>query len=227
MIDQVDVRLKAWVETVLGTISIALTSPREIPTDPVVYLYLMRITPALAPPTAKRLPRQVLLHYLITARAPDPEQAHRLLGDLVLAALDGENADFELDFEPLPVETWIALGVEPLPAFIIKIPLSRERPQREIPLVRVPMVIRAASITSLQGTVLGPQDQPLQGALVELASVRQYQRTDAQGNFRFASVPTDPQTQQLRVSAKGHELEVSVELSAEPIVIHLFDERPL
>src|SRR5436190_2759699 len=138
MIDQIDERLKAWVENVLGAVDIALTPPRETQPDPVVHLYLLQLVPALATPDNRRLPRQVMLHYLVAVRAAEPERAHQLLGDLIFAALD--TSDFELDFNPVPVETWIALGVEPQPAFVLKAPLTRERVMPDVPLVRVPMV---------------------------------------------------------------------------------------
>ncbi len=229
MIDQVDARLTAWIANVVGTVSVALTPPRETQTEPVVHLYLMQVVPALASPDSKHprdarfRPEQVMLSYLVAVRAAEPEQAHKLLGDLIFAALD--DADMTLDFEPIPVQTWLALGVEPQPAFILKVPLSRERAVPDISLVRQPMVLRTSSITTLQGVVLGPQDVPLYGALVELPGLRQYQRTDAHGRFRFASVPADPPVKQVRVSAKGHELEVNVEQSGEPLVIHLFEEN--
>lgn len=223
MIDEVDARLKTWVENVLGTVDVALTPPRETQTDPVVHLYLLQVVPELSSPDGKRSPVQVMLHYLITVRAEQPEQAHKLLGGLVLAAID--NSDFTLDFDPLSMETWIALGVEPQPAFILKIPLEREQPEPDVALVRVPMVLRASSIATLQGVVLGPEDFPLHGALVELPDSRLYQRTDSHGRFRFPTVPADPPVKRVRVSAKGHELELEVDSSAEPVVIHLFEEN--
>ncbi|MFN8452604.1 MAG: carboxypeptidase-like regulatory domain-containing protein [Anaerolineae bacterium] len=224
MIDEVDARLKTWVENVLGTVDIALTPPRETQTDPVIHLYLLQVVPSLTSPDGKRTPVQIMLHYLVAVRAAEPEQAHKLLGELILAAVD--NPDFTLEFDPLPMETWIALGVEPQPAFILKLPLVRERPEPDTSLVRVPMVLRASSIASLQGVVLGPQDTPLYGALVELPDSRLYQRTDSHGRFRFPTVPADPPVKRVRVSAKGHELETEIDSTGEPVVIRLFEENP-
>ena len=224
MIDEVDARLKTWVENVLGTVDVALTPPREPQPEPTVHLYLLQIVPELSSPDGKRSPVQIMLHYLITVRAAEPEQAHKLLGDLVLAAID--NAEFALDFDPLPMETWIALGVEPQPAFVLKIPLERERPEPDVALVRTPMVLRASSIATLQGVVLGPEDLPLYGALVELPDSRLYQRTDSHGRFRFPTVPADPPVKRVRVSAKGHELETEIDSTSESVVIRLFEENP-
>ncbi|HVU10718.1 MAG TPA: carboxypeptidase-like regulatory domain-containing protein, partial [Phototrophicaceae bacterium] len=211
------------VTSVAGSVTVALTPPRDPPqVDPVVHVYLMGIVPALTAPDPRKLPRQVMLDYLIAVRGSDPERAHKLLGTLVLAALD--STEFTLNYDPLPVETWLAFGTEPQPAFVLRVPLVRERPAADVQLVRQPMVLREASIASLQGVVLGPKDLPLAGVLVELPGLRQYQRTDAQGHFRFPTVPLDPPVKSLRVSGKGHELDVSIESVASPLVIHLFEE---
>ena len=107
---------------------------------------------------------------------------------------------------------------------MIQVPFNRERPVTDTQLVRVPMVTHATSITSLQGVVVGPKDLPLAGVLVELPTLHQYQRTDSRGRFRFATIPAAPATKLLRISGKGHELEVNVEQGADPVVIHLFEE---
>ncbi len=226
MIDQIDARLVTWIQGVVGaSTTVALTPPHDTQADPVVHLYLMQLVPALAAPHLQNAPVQVMLSYLVAVRAADPSQAHKLLSDLVFAALDDSSGDFTLDFDPLPLPTWNALGVEPQPAFVLKVPLSRERPETETPLVRVPMATHTTEVTSLQGVVLGPHDYPLHGVLVELPSLRQYQRTDSHGRFRFAMVPAEASfTMTLRVTGKGHEQEVNIESAAEPLVIHLFEE---
>lgn len=227
MIDQVDEQLQGWIGNVLGGVDVTLTPPRGDAADtPTVHLYLTQIVPALAKtPDARRAPLQAMLHYLVAVRAAEPLDAHRLLGDLIFAALD--NPDFELNFEPLPLEMWLALGAEPQPGFVLKVPLSRDLPQPETALVRKPLVARVTSVTSLQGVVLGGEDQPIYGALVELPGLRQYQRTDSRGRFRFPSVPADPPTKRVRVTAKGLEAEVEIEHapSAEPVVIRLFEDE--
>ncbi|MBI1257366.1 MAG: hypothetical protein GC204_07840 [Chloroflexi bacterium] len=222
MIDQIDERLKTWVTSVVGAVNVAFTSPGEMQADPVVHLYLMKIVPVLATQDASHPPKQVKLHYLVAVRAADPEATHKLLGELIFAALD--STDFEIDYDPITPETWLALGTELQPGFVIQVPFTRERPVPDTQLVRVPMVTHATSITSLQGVVIGPKDLPLAGVLVELPTLRQYQRTDSRGRFRFPTVPAAPATKLLRVSGKGHELEVNVEQGAEPVIIRLFEE---
>lgn len=231
MIDTVDARLQAWVENVLGTVHVAMTPPRDTPDDPVVHLYLMQVVPALASPDARtngfqqvRSSLQVTLSYLVAVRAADVQQAHKLLGDLIFAALD--SAELDLSFDPLPLDLWIALGTEPQPAFVLRLPLTRDLPVTDAPLVRKPLVTRVASITSLQGVVLGGEDDlPLHGALVELPGLHLRQRTDSHGRFRFPTVPADPPVKNVRVTAKGREIELEIDhaLASDPVIIRLSD----
>ncbi len=231
MIDQIDARLQVWVENVLGDVAVALTPPRDTPEQPVAHLYLMQAVPSLTTPDVRTNGRQqvrgslqVMLSYLVTVRAADPLQAHKLLGDLMFAALD--STEFELNFDPIPLETWIALGAEPQPAFVLRLPLTRDLPTPDVQLVRQPLVARATSITSLQGVVLGGENLPLHGALVELPGLRLYQRTDSHGRFRFPTVPADPPVKHVRVTAKGRETELEIDHApaSEPVIIRLFED---
>jgi hypothetical protein len=105
-----------------------------------VSLYLLEIRPAPAARGAERPPHQLALRYLVTAWAAEPEEAHRLLGELVFAAMDRPGADVIL--EPPPPEVWAAFGVPPRPSFLLEVPLRRARPEREIKRVTGPLVIR-------------------------------------------------------------------------------------
>lgn len=218
MIDQFDARLKVWVETVAGGAAVTFAPPRDAQTDPVVHLYLYQIVPTLSAPDVRRSPQRVMLHYLVAVRAADPQVAHKLLGNLVFAAFD--NPDFQLDFDPLPLTLWQALGAEPQPAFVLRLPLVRELPVPQTQLVRQPLVARISSTTSLQGVVLSENDVPIYGALVELAGLHLLQRTDSHGRFRFGAVPADPAVKLVRVTAKGQVAEQEVEQSGDtPVVI--------
>ena len=148
--------------------------------------------------------------------------------DRVLRLIDPGSPFLELS--PLAAETWAALGVAPRPSFVLGALVRRERPEPEAPLVRMPLEVRYASITELRGTVLGPGDVALMGALVELPALQIRTRTDARGRFRFASVPRDPKELHLLVQAKGRQFQVVVEqdgADGEPVVIRVgpFDRK--
>jgi hypothetical protein len=151
----------------------------------------------------------LLLRYLVTTWAQEPEEAHRLLDELVFAAMDAPA--FEVELSPLAVETWVALDIVPQPCFVLCVPLRRERTEPETKLVLVPLEVRQAAIVDLWGTVLGPGDVPLMGAFVELPALHIRTRTDAKGRFRFAAVPRESDAWHLLVKAKGRQFEVVVE----------------
>lgn len=221
LIDQIDQRLTEWVKRVTNTVTITLTPPANSQTGQGISLYLMGIAPAYPAHNIGRPPLQITLRYLVTAWADKPEEAHRLLGQLAFAAM--ENSEFEIEFEPLSTQDWLAFATTPRPAFVLRVPARFVRPEPETPLVKAPLVIQATPTMSLLGQVLGPNDSPLSGVRVDLPSLQLTDRTDAQGWFRFATVPAEPRLKRFRISAKGRQVEIEVEPSpsmSEPLVIH-------
>jgi hypothetical protein len=218
MIDQVDERLRKWVQETLGILP-SLAPPGDTASDGEINLYLLEL--AERPPArgARRPPLQMTLRYLVTAWANQPEEAHRLLGKLTFAAM--EHPDFEVKLNPIPAETWKALGVIPRPSFVLQVPLRKEQPTPPTQYVREPLVVQATPVISLVGTVLGPKDVPIARATVEIPALQLSTRTDAKGQFTFANVPADPLPKKLRVKAKGRELDVTTEQLTpdEPFVI--------
>ncbi|MCI0394188.1 MAG: Pvc16 family protein [Chloroflexi bacterium] len=222
MIEQVDKDLKSWVQAILNEIDLSLAPPGPAQPGRGVNLYLLEL--ASAPPLRgghSRPPLQFSLRYLVTAWAEEAEEAHQALGRLIFAAM--ENPKFEVELEPVPVETWLALGVKPQPSFILRVPLRLERPEPEVPLVRTPPVVQGVPVTTLHGVLLAPGDIPLAGASVELLSLQLTTRTDSKGRFHFVAVPAEPVTKQLRVKAKGELFDVEVKLPApedKPAVVY-------
>lgn len=224
MIDRVDAQLSAWVEQAIGISRVIFAPPTEMLAESVdaqVTLHLFQIVPDLPPRNLQRAPLQVVLRYLVTAQAGTTEKAHRMLGELVFAAM--ESPEFQVDFDPLPAEFWLALGVIPQPAFVLRVPLVREREQPSAPLVRQP-VVRATSMAVLQGVVLGIDDLPVAGAVVEVPDLNLRHKTDGRGRFRFTAVPAEPPVRLLRILAKGRETDVALDPgipASEPHIIRL------
>jgi hypothetical protein len=145
MIDEVDRSLREWIGTVLGDSPVSLTPPAAEEKDGVT-LYLLDLLEGPAPRERRSQPLQLKVRYLITVAADPPEEAHRRLGELAFAAL--ESPDFEVELGALPVSLWQAFGVPPRPAFLLRVPVRRERPARKVPLVLEPIVIQAAPMTT-------------------------------------------------------------------------------
>ncbi len=220
MIDQIDQRLKAWTESVVEGPTFTLKAPTDARSGSGVSVYLLDLIEKPPARTARRTPLQLALHYLVTTWADDPQEAHRLLGDLVFAAM--ETDEFEVELAAISPETWTAFGVAPRPAFVLRVPLRKERPEAEVKRVQTPLVVRVEPVTSLYGRVLGPEETPVMGASVEVPALQISTRTDAQGRFSFRSVPGGNGGSTLRVRARGQERSVTVEeptSEASPVVI--------
>lgn len=201
MIDEIDRQMSAWATGVAGGLAVTLGLPERAPSGSGVSLYLLEIANAPPPRGARPAPVRLHLRYLVTTWAERPEEAHRLLGELVFAALD--RSDVDVDLAPLPAHEWAALGLTPRPSFVLQAPLVRSRAEKPAPPVKQ-MVTRVASAVGVRGVVLGPGDVPLAGALVEVPSMGLVTRADGGGRFRFARVCAEPRVQKLRVRAKGH-----------------------
>lgn len=216
MIDQVDESVTAWAKNVAGQVEVSLGPPASrAGTGVNLYLLGMQGRPPLRGGHGPA-PFQVGLRYLVTTWSDAPEQAHRLLGQLVMAAL--ADPDLEVDLEGLSPSAWPSLQVPLQPAFVIVVLLRQERPAPAAKLVR-DLSVHWSGMAPLAGTVLGPSDIALAAATVELPALRLAAETDWRGQFRFAAVPAEPAVKQLVVRARGRELALSVTQTAEPLTI--------
>jgi hypothetical protein len=202
MIDTVDVKLTTWADKIVGKGFTSLAAPGVRPTPRGVSLYLLDLIPTLPPRSAKTVRLEVSLRYLVSSWSEKPAEAHKLVGDLLFAAL--ENSEFTVETTAVPMEVWRSLGTPPTPAFVLKVPLYKDLPQRQTKYVRQ-FVLETVPSVSLSGLVTGPGDIPLSGALVQLPSLNLDARTDYRGRFQFRNVAAEPLDQILLVRAKGRE----------------------
>lgn len=209
MIDDVDRKLREWVSEVTAGVEAVLTEP-SFPAagTSVISLYLCEILESPPPRTTSRPPLQVNLRYLITSWSPDPEEAHRRLGQLLFAAMD--NREFQVDLTPVSPAVWAGFGIPPRPSFGLLVPFRQTRHQPLAKPVLQPLVVQQSPVRPLRGRVLGPGEIPLMGARVELPGIGKYTRTDARGFFSFAQVPTDPAPAQIEVKARGRQMRVDL-----------------
>ena len=222
MIDTVDERLKSWAQSVLGPIDVSLDPPAEAVDGRHVGLYLLALAESPALRTVEPAPLQISLRYLVTTWSEDIGEAHRLLGQLVFAAMDYH--EFEVDLAPVPIEVWTAFGVAPRPAFQLRVPLRRERSVPPTRRVRKPLHVDVTPVTTFHGVVLGPEDVPVARARVEIPALETATRTDLRGVFAFEAVPAEPMPRRLLVRAKGKEFDIALEpsqLEEMPIVIRV------
>ncbi len=222
MIDQVDHQLRAWVLTVLGpAMPVSLAAPSDSREGHGVSLYLLDV---------KHQPRrtdnqQIVLHlsllYLVTTWAEEPEESHRLLGLLILAAL--ETADFEVQLDPIPISSWAALKVIPQPAFLMRLPLTYRQPMGKVPRVKT-MRLQSSILTQWYGQVLDPSDQPISQAKVEVPSLHLETYTNIDGNFQLVAVPQGALIQTLKVQVYDQDFSITLPEPAtphHPIIVRL------
>jgi hypothetical protein len=222
--DQMDATLKDWVAQALGSIEITLDAPVDSRPGKGVSLHLIEMAfsfPSSGYPTPEL---RLDLRYLVSTWAETQEEAHRLLGQLVFAALS--NATFN-DLHPVSPETWQAFNARPRPGFILQAPVTLAKPEEVTKIVTQPLIVQSSPLIPFSGRVLGPKvgekEMPLPNARVEIPFLNLSTLTDLQGWFNF-TVPADPEKyKNLRVVLKGWSLDVTVDAASrahEPLVIH-------
>lgn len=212
MFDEIDRGVETWIKDVLGDVAVTFGPPAPGEGGPSANAYLMEIR-SRPPERGQELPPfQVQLRYLITTWDADASTAHRLLGELVFAAM--EQRDPELDLDPPPPAVWAALGVTPRPSFHLGVTAKRERPVRRGPPVRH-VDLDPRPLAAFEGLVLGPEGTPIPHARVEIPTMGLSTSSDADGRFRFGALPA-AMPFVVRVHAKGRSQEGRAEAPAVP-----------
>jgi hypothetical protein len=217
MIDDLDRRLTGWIQSVLPKIPVSLLPAAATPSGKGIALLAVDLATDPVARGAKRPPLRLQVRYLVTSWAPEPEEAHRMIGELAFSAMD--RGDLELEPGPVPLELWRTLGLPPRAAFLLKATVQKEREEKPVPRVKVPLVLKKSLLRPLQGRVLGPKDIPLTKARVELLELGLAAETDPDGRFTFHAVPQGNGPRQVRVTAKG--MTVDVKVGDEPLIIRM------
>jgi hypothetical protein len=215
--------LSGWIRPAVGEIPVAfgpLDAEPLLEGDVRIHLTFLGTLPATPPRALSRQPQSLLMiaRYLVTASAPSPAAADRLIVALGFAALDRGLPELERD-GPAP-DLWLALGVTARPALVVREVLERQRPAPSVPLVRRPLVTEWSHSRTLTGRVNGPRETPIAGARIEVASAGLTAYSDHRGEFSLPGVPAGPPAPLLVITAKGVRLTVRADAPAsEPLVI--------
>jgi len=222
MIDEIDHRLKEWVATVIDSkYEITFSPPSANESKPLVsvYLYDMENSVPGSGSTAREIPIEVTLSYLLTVHSENQAESHKILGNLLFAAKS--KTDFEVGFPSLPPHFWQALGIVPLPHFTLRLPLVFARDAAQAPTIKAPPSINIGSISNITGYVLGPRDHPIQGAKVTLTNTKTVACTDKKGLFSIAADSKSLHEFKCKIDAKGKQFSISIPMQKPPIMIHL------
>lgn len=209
MLEPIYSKLQQWVAETSPEVSWGLSLPTEeqpaqkAKTQVATYLFeVMRVPMARG---ERRSPLQLSLRFLVCAWAAKADEANELLVRLAFAAMATEGWD--LEFESLPIQTWSAFHLSPRPSFMLCVPLLLERvdsPAKPVRSIR----LEEAAMTNLPGQVLGPQDVPIAGAIVEAPALQRSTTTDHRGRFVLTGLPQS-MPNRLVVKTKGKRIEVS------------------
>ena len=166
-------------------------------------------------------PLQLRLGYLVTAAGPDPTEAHSRLGQLLVAAL--LKPAWHVRFPTDLADFWRAFEVTRHRRFcFISVTVRQPRESVPAPLVTGPLTIKIVEARELTGRLLGPGDQPIADAFIEIPELAVSTRSDAQGWFVFPAVPTGPTEEGLRVTTREREFAFTVDSSRDDHVnLHL------
>lgn len=149
-----------------------------------------------------------------------------MLGKLLLAAMDEAGLDVELTASD--PRLWQSFGILPRPAFFLLTSIRAPKAEAPSPRAQAGPRLGLSGATALHGRVLGPGDQPLARARVEIPSLDRTTFTDDDGAFAFATVPEASAARELRIRAAGLEHTVTLDLPAPPgeTVLVRFDPAP-
>jgi len=223
MIERIGQEIKDWISSIITGVEVVLGLPSNDAQSAQVGLYLMDLSQNRCVRVGKLPPFNINLRYLVTVRSPQAEEAQRLLGELIFAALqklEKEPPEFEVVVKPLPVKAWSVLGAPPQPSFFLLAPLRLERREPVVPMVKEPVVLQPSPMRMLSGTVYESGGMPIMGARVELLTLGIATRTDEMGRFRFAGAPSNGQLK-LLAQAKGQTKEIDYSVGDGPLEIRL------
>jgi hypothetical protein len=123
--------------------------------------------------------------------------------------------------EPVPAETWRALGAIPRAALLVDAPAQVQPTQLPAPArVLSPLRLDTVSLRPLHGQVVGTHGVPLAGVRVEATGTGRAAYTDARGGFTLSGLP-DRELARLVLFLRDRQLTVDVDpTSTEPVLIH-------
>ena len=144
---------------------------------------------------------QAVARYLVTTWASAPADAHRLLGQVLVAASDRPDLDLE-QVEP-PVGLWPALGVPVQPALVVRAKVRWPRPEPRAPLVRQPLHVDWRGMRPLVGVLVAPGGTPIARAQLRLPGSDGPAWTGPDGGFVLPGVLSSSEPLPVTVMARG------------------------
>jgi hypothetical protein len=212
--------LIGWTEQVLPGRAVVARSLGDRDCGEGVDLRLISLAPR-ATPRAASPPLTLTVDYLVTVRAADPIVEQTGAMALLFAAMEHDAAEVVVDRDALKLCADLELPLGPGFVLRAEVSVARRRAVAQAALVRFPLTIDAGELGVLQGSVLGPGDTPVAGAVVRVEGVDRTAQTDAFGRFRLhGPVGRKGAPVRLNVRARGVEIDSEVETET-PVILRL------
>ncbi len=218
MLAAAEKHLSQWAKDVLRGVEVLFDTPGEASSQrSVVCFTLLQLT--AAPKSACLRDRAVGLdlQYLVTTQAKSISRAGALLAELLVAAMG--SPVLRVTGQQPPPALWQGFGLAPRPSLVVELPVTIERPQPSAKPVLEPLVVRYANLEPLEGVVLGPNDTPLPGVVVELPALSLRTRTDLAGRFRLEAVPAREGSEPFSLRVAGRQIDLPA--GQKPVAVRL------
>jgi hypothetical protein len=104
----------------------------------------------------------------------------------------------------------------------LRVPFKYERAEKVAQPVLQPLMVKQTVLETLQGRI-SINRIPIMNANVEIPALKLSARTDADGNFQFPALPSEPSEKDFRIRIKGREFSVSTGHAERRGSMFLFD----
>jgi len=188
MPNETEDRLKAFVRSACGDTPIVFSTPERDDNRLQLCFVLVGLAPNLILRNNVSHPREIYRRYLVFASGPKQSDRADLVENILFQSLDAR--DFILEPQPPSDSLWLALGLLPQAAFILRVPVLSERESVSAPPVETIQLNLSPSAT-LRGRVLDEGGAPLANCVVEIPSQRLQTTTGFDGGFQFRSLSRD------------------------------------
>jgi hypothetical protein len=166
-------------------IPVRFNAPAKEETTPGLYFVLIGLVPDLASRNNHRKAFQIFRRYLVCSTGADAAERARLMEALLFKVMEG--VDLRMESEPIPDDLWLALGLVPQCAFVLRVPVTQERQVQNAPPVKIVEIDLNPSGT-IRGQVLDEHGEPAANCLVEIPAYQLRTSTGTDGKFQFACV---------------------------------------
>ncbi len=126
--------IESFVRDACGDIPVAFTTPARDEKARQIWLIVVGLAPNLSVRNDVKHPLEIHRRYLVCATSPDESERASIVESVLFSALRARSG-ITLESEPPADTLWLALGLPPQAACILRVPVLSERPVASAPKV--------------------------------------------------------------------------------------------